>query len=128
MRSAGLVAPRSLIRVSLSYAMGVIQYILPQCHTYSAPEKERILAASKIAITIPHTLLERVNQWSEKLAQSRSQFIAEQMEKRLQELEEEEVLRAYNQAYEDEQTLADNRALAEELLPSAPQADEDEAW
>lgn len=86
------------------------------------------MAASKIAITIPHTLLERVNQWSEKLAQSRSQFIAEQMEKRLQELEEEEVLRAYNQAYEDEQTLADNRALAEELLPSAPQADEDEAW
>ncbi len=86
------------------------------------------MATSKIAITMPEPLLERVNQWSEKLAQSRSQFIAEQMEKRLQELEEEEVLRAYNQAYEDEQTLTENRALAEELLQSAPQADEDEAW
>lgn len=86
------------------------------------------MATSKIAITIPEPLLERVNQWSEKLAQSRSQFIAEQIEKRLQELEEEEVLRAYNQAYEDEQTLENNRALAEELLQSAPQADEDEAW
>jgi metal-responsive CopG/Arc/MetJ family transcriptional regulator len=86
------------------------------------------VATSKIAITMPEPLLERVNQWSEKLAQSRSQFIAEQMEKRLQELEEEEVRHAYNQAYKDEQTLAENRALAEELLRSAPQANEDEAW
>lgn len=111
-----------------SYTLGVMQYILPKYHTYSIPEEEHILATSKIAITIPEPLLERVNQWSEKLAQSRSQFIAEQIEKRLQELEEEEVLRAYNQAYEDEQTLENNRALAEELLQSAPQADEDEAW
>ena len=70
--------------------MGVMQYILPEYHTYSIPEEERIVATSKIAITMPEPLLERVNQWSEKLAQSRSQFIAEQMEKRLQELEEEE--------------------------------------
>ena len=56
----------------------------------------------------------------EKLKKSRSQFIVEQVEKRLQDLEDKEVTRLYNKAYADRQWVEENRALAEDMLRLAP--------
>lgn len=44
----------------------------------------------------------------------------EQVEKRLQDLEDEEVTRLYNKAYADRQWVEENRALAEDMLRLAP--------
>ena len=46
------------------------------------------------------------------------------VEKRLEELEDEEVTRLYNEAYADAKAVEENRALAEEMLRLAPKGDE----
>ena len=91
-------------------------------------KKELTLPIRKIAITMPPELLQQVDHWAEKLHTSRSRFIATQVEQRLQELEDEEVSRRYNEAYQDEQARAENRELAEEMLHLAPTTSEDEQW
>ena len=86
------------------------------------------MAVQKIAITVPPSTLQRIDGWAEKLKKSRSQFIVEQVEKRLEELEDEEVTRLYNEAYADEQAGMENRAIAEEMLRLSVESDRDEQW
>jgi metal-responsive CopG/Arc/MetJ family transcriptional regulator len=82
----------------------------------------------KIAITISPTILARLDHWAARKKQSRSRFIAEQLETRLQEIEDEEVTRCYNEAYQDEQVLLENQKLAEDMGQLVPYDDGDEAW
>jgi metal-responsive CopG/Arc/MetJ family transcriptional regulator len=86
------------------------------------------VTSRKVAITMPAPLLEQVDQWSAKLAQSRSQFIAEQLATRLQELADEMARQAYDDAYRDEQALAENIALAEAILQATPYTPKDDKW
>ena len=86
------------------------------------------MAVRKIAITVPPTTLQRIDGWAEKLKISRSQFIVDQVEKQLEDLEDEEVTRLYNEAYSDEQAAEENRALAEEMLRLSSEIDRDEKW
>ena len=86
------------------------------------------MAVRKITIAVPPPTLQRIDGWAERLKKSRSQFIVEQVEKRLQELVNEEVTRIYNEAYADEQSADENRALAEEVLRLAPEEDRGETW
>ena len=83
---------------------------------------------TKIAITIPPTVLARLDQWAVRKNQSRSRFIAEQLEKRLQELEDEDVTRLYDNAYQDERSLQENQKLAQEMGQLTPRDDGDEGW
>ena len=76
------------------------------------------MATRRITITIPPNTLKRVDRWAERLKKSCSWFIVEQVEKRLQEIEDQEVTRLYDQAYKDKQALEENRELAEEMLPN----------
>ncbi|ETW96452.1 MAG: hypothetical protein ETSY1_26550 [Candidatus Entotheonella factor] len=82
----------------------------------------------KIAITISPAVLERLDQWAARKNQSRSRFIAEQLEKRLQELEDEAVTRLYNEVYGDEAALQENQKLTREMGRLAPRDDGDEVW
>ena len=84
------------------------------------------MAASRIAITLPPDLLQCVDRWTRKLDISRSRFIAEQIAHRLRELEDAEVTRLYNEAYQEEQSRIQNSQLAEDLLQLTPP--EEEAW
>ena len=84
------------------------------------------MSASRIAITLPPDLLQSVDRWTHKLAISRSRFIAEQIAHRLRELEDAEVTRLYNEAYQEEQSRIQNSQLAEDLLQLTPP--EEEAW
>ena len=53
-------------------------------------EEGSLLAVRKIAITVPPTTLQRIDGWAEKLKISRSQFIVDQVEKQLEDLEDED--------------------------------------
>jgi metal-responsive CopG/Arc/MetJ family transcriptional regulator len=88
----------------------------------------RDVSVRKIAITIPDALLERLDRRAARRNQSRSRFIAEQLAKRLQELEDEEVTRLYDEAYQDEHALRENQQLAEDMGHLRPRDDGDEAW
>ncbi len=82
------------------------------------------MSLSKIAITIPPAVLARLDQWAARKNQSRSRFITEQLEKRLQELEDEDVTRLYDEAYQDDRSLQENRKLVKEMGQLAPRDDE----
>ena len=82
----------------------------------------------KIAITISPDVLERLDQWAARKNQSRSRFIAEQLEKRLRELEDEDVTRLYDDAYQDERSLQDNQKLVKDMGQLAPHDGGDEVW
>ena len=86
------------------------------------------MPAHKIAITIPRAVLARLDQWAARKNQSRSRFITEQLEKRLQELEDEEVTQLYDDAYRDAQALRENQTLVADMRQFAPRDDGDEAW
>ena len=86
------------------------------------------MATRKIAITVPPSILERIDGWAERLKKSRSRFIVEQVEKRLQELEDEEITALYDEAYKDNRTLEENRNLADEMLQLAPKEYKDNKW
>jgi metal-responsive CopG/Arc/MetJ family transcriptional regulator len=85
------------------------------------------MPASRIAITLPPDLLQCVDRWTHKLDISRSRFIAEQIAHRLRELEDAEVTRLYDEAYQEEPCRTQNSQLAEEMLQLTPPAEE-EVW
>jgi hypothetical protein len=62
------------------------------------------------------------------MKKSRSQFIVEQVERRLRELEDGEVTRLYDETYKDDRSLRENRELAEEMLSLAPAEYGDDKW
>ena len=83
---------------------------------------------NKIAISIPFELLQSVDRWAEKLNQSRSRFIVAQLEKQLRELEDREATRLYDQAFQEEEALAENRKLTEEMGGLVANGEGKEEW
>lgn len=84
------------------------------------------MAKQKIAITIPPETLNRIDAWAEKLEQSRSRFILEQIETQLRNLEDAEVTKLYNEVYQSSEALEKNKALAKEIGQIA--SVEEEKW
>ena len=74
------------------------------------------MPTQKVAITVPPLFLKRLDSWAKKARKSRSQFIVEEMDKRLIELEDEEITRLYNRTYSDAEIRAKDTELAEEML------------
>jgi len=86
------------------------------------------MATQRIAITVPPVFLKRLDQWAKKMGRSRSRFIVEEVDKRLRELEDEEVTRQYNETYSDPEIVAQDRQLAEEMLNISAIYEVEEKW
>ncbi len=86
------------------------------------------MSTEKVAITVPPFFLKRLDWWAKKTRRSRSRFIVEELEKRLAVLEDESVTRMYNEAYDDKETPAQDRELAEEMLSISAIHEEKEQW
>jgi predicted DNA-binding protein len=74
------------------------------------------MATQKIAITVPSVFLKRLDEWAKKMGRTRSRFIVEELEKRLKELEDDEITRMYDEAYGDPRVADKDSQLAEEML------------
>ena len=85
------------------------------------------MSTQKVAITVPPFFLKRLDRWAKKTKRSRSRFIVEELEKRLDVLEDEAITQMYNQAYENKWTSDENKTLAEEML-SISAIHEEEEW
>lgn len=86
------------------------------------------MTTQRIAITIPPPFLKRLDEWAEKKGKSRSRFIVEEMNNRLQVLEDEEVTRIYNEVCTDPEASAYDHELAEEMLGIGSIREEEEKW
>ncbi|ETX08761.1 MAG: hypothetical protein ETSY2_03480 [Candidatus Entotheonella gemina] len=86
------------------------------------------MSRHKIVITISSDVLAHLDQWAARKNQSRSCFITGQLERRLQELEDENVTQLYDEAYRDERSLQDNQKLTREMGQLAPRDNGDEGW
>lgn len=86
------------------------------------------MSTEKIAITVPPTFLLKLDSWAKKAGKSRSRFIVEEMDKRLAELEDEEITRLYNEAYGDSEAALGSGKLAEEMLAAAAVHEEEDKW
>lgn len=86
------------------------------------------MATQKIAITVPHFFLKRLDEWAKKRGRSRSRFIVEQMDKRLREIEDEEITTIYDKAYGESDIAAQDSSLAEEMLNMSAIHQEEEKW
>ena len=84
--------------------------------------------AQKIAITVPPLFLRKLDDWSKKKGKTRSRFIVEEMAIRLKNLEDEEIIKIYNEAYGDPDTVSREIQLAEEMLGISTVQDEKETW
>ena len=74
------------------------------------------MPTQKVAITVPPLFLKRLDSWAKKARKSRSRFIVEEMDKRLIELEDEEITRLYNRIYSDAEIGTKDRELADEMF------------
>ena len=86
------------------------------------------MSTEKIAITVPPNFLIKVDSWAKKTGKSRSRFIVEEMDKRLAELEDEEITRLYNKVYGDSEAGVGNSELAEEMLAASAVHQEEDKW
>ena len=86
------------------------------------------MPTQKIAITVPPVFLNKLDAWAKKAGKSRSRFIVEEMEKRIMDLEDEEITRLYNEAYGDSKESTKERELAEELLAASAVHEEEDRW
>ena len=86
------------------------------------------MSTQKIAITVPPIFLMKLDSWAKKAGKSRSRFIVEEMDKRLMELEDEEITRLYNKAYGDSEDRTPVSELAEEMLAASAVHEEEEKW
>jgi metal-responsive CopG/Arc/MetJ family transcriptional regulator len=86
------------------------------------------MATRKIAISIPHLFLKRVDQWAKKGGKSRSRFIVEELDNRLKTLEDEEITKLYNEACADRDSSDYDNDLAEEMLGISSVQEEEEKW
>jgi HEPN domain-containing protein len=59
---------------------------------------------------------------------SQNQFTPEEIQKVIRQQEESRVTSRYDEAYQEEQALTENRILAEEMLNLLPEAVRDEKW
>ena len=86
------------------------------------------MSTQKIAITVPPALLMKLDSWAKKSGKSRSRFIVEEMDKRILELEDEEITKLYNEAYGNSKDGAKNIELAEEMLSASAAQDMEDKW
>ena len=86
------------------------------------------MSTQKIAITIPPVFLKKLDSWVQKTGKSRSRFIVEELDKRLAELEDEEITRLYDQAYGDPENKIKNIALAEKMLQAGAVSESEDKW
>jgi metal-responsive CopG/Arc/MetJ family transcriptional regulator len=87
-----------------------------------------VMSTQKIAITVPPVFLIKLDSWAKKAGKSRSRFIVEQIDKRLMELEDEEITRLYNKAYGDSEDRTRDSELAEEMLTASAVHEEEDKW
>jgi metal-responsive CopG/Arc/MetJ family transcriptional regulator len=86
------------------------------------------MSTQKIAITVPPVFLKKLDSWVQKTGKSRSRFIVEELDKRLVELEDEEITRLYDQTYGDPENKIKNIELAEEMLQAAAVHKAEDKW
>ncbi len=86
------------------------------------------MTTQKIAITVPPVFLMKLDSWAKKTGKSRSRFIVEEMNKRLMELEDEEITKLYNKAYGNSEDRAKSSDLAEEMLAAGAVHEEEDKW
>ena len=86
------------------------------------------MSTQKIAITVPPVFLKKLDSWVQKTGKSRSRFIVEELDKRLVELEDEEITRLYDQTYGDPENKIKNIDLAEEMLQAAAVHKAEDKW
>ncbi len=86
------------------------------------------MSTQKIAITVPPVFLNKLDSWAKKTGKSRSRFIVEEMDKRLMELEDQEITRLYNKAYGSVEDRAKSSELAEEMLAAGSVHEEEDKW
>ncbi len=86
------------------------------------------MTTQKIAITVPPVFLMKLDSWAKKTGKSRSRFIVEEMNKRLMELEDEEITKLYNKAYRRSEDRAKGSDLAEEMLAAGAVHEEEGKW
>jgi metal-responsive CopG/Arc/MetJ family transcriptional regulator len=86
------------------------------------------MSTQKIAITVPPIFLMKLDSWAKKAGKSRSRFIVEEMDRRLMELEDEEITRLYNKAYGDSEDRTQVSELAEEMLAASAVHEEEDKW
>ena len=86
------------------------------------------MSTQKIAITVPPVILTKLDSWAKKAGKSRSRFIVEEMDKRLMELEDEEITSLYNRAYGDSADRTRDSELAEEMLTASAVHEEEDKW
>ncbi len=86
------------------------------------------MSTEKIAITVPPNFLLKLDSWAKKTGKSRSRFIVEEMDKRLIELEDEEITMLYNKAYGEPETGTENSDLAEEMLAAGAVHEKEDKW
>jgi len=86
------------------------------------------MSTQKIAITVPPVFLIKLDSWAKKAGKSRGRFIVEEMDKRLMELEDEEITRLYNKAYGDSEDRTRDSELAEEMLTASAVHEKGDKW
>jgi len=86
------------------------------------------MTTQKIAITVPPVFLTKLDSWAKKTGKSRSRFIVEEMNKRLMELEDEEITKLYNKAYGNPEDSAKGSDLAEQMLKAGAVHEEEDKW
>ena len=86
------------------------------------------MSTQKIAITVPPVFLKKLDSWVQKTGKSRSRFIVEELDKRLVELEDEEITRLYDQTYGDPENKIKNIELAEEMLQAGAVHKSEDKW
>jgi metal-responsive CopG/Arc/MetJ family transcriptional regulator len=86
------------------------------------------MTTQKIAITVPPVFLMKLDSWAKKSGKSRSRFIVEEMDKRLTELEDEDITTLYNKAYGNPEDRAAGSDLAEEMLAAGAVHEKEDKW
>jgi len=86
------------------------------------------VSTQKIAITVPPAFLIKLDSRAKKAGKSRSRFIVEEMDKRIIELEDEEITKLYNKAYGDAEEIAKDWELAEEMFAASAVHEEEDKW
>ena len=86
------------------------------------------MSTQKIAITVPPVFLKKLDSWVQKTGKSRSRFIVEELDKRLVELEDEEITKLYDQTYGDPENEIKNIELAEEMLQAGAVHKAEDKW
>jgi metal-responsive CopG/Arc/MetJ family transcriptional regulator len=86
------------------------------------------MSTQKIAITVPPVFLIKLDSWAKKTGKSRSRFIVEEMDKRLADLEDEEITKLYNKAYGTSADRIKDSELAEEMFAASAVHEEEDKW